>query len=170
MWSAIVSCSGGDILVLFSFQFLNVPMFRNVTMKCLTEIGKRKTLSLLLLLSLCLCLSISPIPPPLPHSFTSLFSFAVLWKTPLRTSDFKSLQLYQLCVGSGMILITPLGAFLKGYYSWLHIHACINMVDCYFFILDFRGHYKSNVIDVKLCVMVVLTEVFTCAYHFLFCC
>ena len=44
------------------------------------------------------------------------------------------------------------------------------MVDCYFFILDFRGHYKSNVIDVKLCVMVVLTEVFTCAYHFLFCC
>ena len=24
----------------YSFQFLNVPMFRNVTMKCLTEIGK----------------------------------------------------------------------------------------------------------------------------------
>ena len=28
----------------FNFQFLNVPMFRNVTLKCLTEIGRFATL------------------------------------------------------------------------------------------------------------------------------
>ncbi len=29
-------------MFVFFFQFLNVPMFRNVTLKCLTEIGKDK--------------------------------------------------------------------------------------------------------------------------------
>ena len=31
-------------MLFFDFQFLNVPMFRNVTLKCLTEIGRFATL------------------------------------------------------------------------------------------------------------------------------
>lgn len=39
----------GLFFFFFFPQFLNVPMFRNVTMKCLTEIGKGAFLFILLI-------------------------------------------------------------------------------------------------------------------------